>query len=161
MLHHHKCFLFSAIVAISFLSLGDLTPSRAQQTISKTFSFDPDMPDATHGKQGIKHLSLLKSDLVNARGQEVIVWDTEYAPRAINPRHYHPAAITFHIVSGTGVFQEEGKPAVTLKGGDSLFVPAGTTHAHWNPSRTENLRFLEFIVGEKEKSRPEPRPKVN
>jgi hypothetical protein len=53
----------------------------------------PDMPDATHGKLGITHKSLLRSDLAGMTGQEVIVWDTEYAPRAINPRHYHPAAI--------------------------------------------------------------------
>jgi mannose-6-phosphate isomerase-like protein (cupin superfamily) len=50
---------------------------------------------------------------------------------------------------------------VTLKAGDSLFTPAGTTHTHWNPSHTESLRFLEFIVGEKEKARPEPLPQSN
>src|SRR5882724_1607087 len=83
----------------------------------------PDMPDATHGELGITHKSLLRSDLAGIIGQEVIVWDTEYAPRAINPRHYHPAAITFHVVSGTGVWQEEGKAPVTLKA-DSLFTPA-------------------------------------
>jgi len=76
----------------------------------------------------------------------------------INPRHLHPAAITFHVLSGTGVWQEEGKPPVTLKAGDSLFVPAGTIHAHWNPSATERLRFLEFIVAEKDKGRSIPQP---
>ena len=119
------------------------------------------MPDATRGKQGITHTALLKSDLAGVSGQEVIVWDTEYAPRAINPRHYHPAAITFHVVSGTGIWHEEGKTPVTLKAGDSLFAAAGTTHSHWNPSHTEKLRFLEFIVGEKDKARPEPRPRSN
>jgi quercetin dioxygenase-like cupin family protein len=117
---------------------------------------DHDMPDATRGKQGITHAALLKTDLAGPSGQEVIVWDTEYAHRAINPRHYHPAAITFHVLSGTGRWQEEGRPPVTLKPGDSLLVPAGTTHAHWNPSHTEKLRFLEFIVGEKDKARPIP-----
>jgi quercetin dioxygenase-like cupin family protein len=120
----------------------------------------PDMPDPSRGKQGITHTALLKTDVVGIARREVIVWDTEYAPRAINPRHYHPAAITFHVVSGTGVWQEEGKDPVTLKTGDSLFTPAGTTHTHWNPSHTETLRFLEFIVGEKDKARPEPRPEA-
>ena len=116
------------------------------------------MPDATHGKVGITHRSSLKSDVPGNPGQEVIVWDTEYAPRAINPRHYHPAAITFYVVSGTGIWQEDGKAPLTLKAGDSLFVPAGTTHTHWNPSYTESLRFLEFIAGAKDKVRPEPQP---
>ena len=118
------------------------------------------MPDPTKGKQGIEHTSLLRTDVVDAGGEEVIVWDTEYAPRAINPRHYHPSAITFYIVSGSGIWHEEGKEPVTLRPGDSLFVPAGTTHAHWNPSHSEKLRFLEFIVGPKDKSRPIPSPQA-
>jgi quercetin dioxygenase-like cupin family protein len=85
-----------------------------------------------------------------------LVWDREYAPRAINPRHYHRAASTFHIVSGTGIWQEERKGPVTLKAGDGLFTPAGTTHTHWNPDHTESLRFLEFIVRKKDRIRPEP-----
>ena len=128
----------------------------AQQAV--THAVHPDMPDPTRGKQGITHNALLRADIAGLAGQEVIVWDTEYAPRAINPRHHHPAAITFHVLAGTGVWHEEGKEPVTLRPGDSLFTPAGTTHSHWNPSHTDNLRFLEFIVGEKDKARPEPRP---
>ena len=139
----------AAIAAIAILNSAE--PGRAQQII-------PDMPDATRGKQGIAHTSLLRRDIAGAPAREVIVWDTEYAPRAINPHHYHPAAITFHVVAGIGIWQEEGKAPVTLKAGDSLFVSAGTIHSHWNPSHTEPLRFLEFIVGEKDKARPEPRP---
>jgi quercetin dioxygenase-like cupin family protein len=144
------------VLVIALLSVVAGTSSQAQQMMMHPPH--PDMPDPTRGKQGITHRALLKSDVAGVSGQEVIVWDTEYAPRAINPRHYHPAAITFHVISGTGIWQEEGKPAVTLKAGDSLFTPAGTTHSHWNPSHTEKLRFLEFIVGEKDKARPEPRP---
>lgn len=109
-------------------------------------------------KAGITHTALLKSELPGTNGQEVTVWDTEYAPGAVNPRHLHPAAITFRVLSGTGVWQEDGKPPVTLHAGDSLFVPAGTIHSHWNPSTTELLRFLEFIVAEKGKGRSIPQP---
>jgi quercetin dioxygenase-like cupin family protein len=144
------------VAALAMLSLAAGTPARAQQ--GAVHPPELDIPDATHGKIGITHKSLLKSDVSGNPGQEVIVWDTEYAPRAINPRHYHPAAITFYIVSGTGIWQEDGKAPLTLKAGDSLFVPAGTTHAHWNPSYTESLRFLEFIAGAKDKVRPEPQP---
>jgi quercetin dioxygenase-like cupin family protein len=109
-------------------------------------------------KAGITHTALLKEVLPNTANQEVIVWETEYAPGAVNPRHMHPAAVTFHVLSGTGVWQEEGKSPVTLHAGDSLFVPAGTVHSHWNPSTTEPLRFLEFIVAEQGKARSIPRP---
>ncbi len=110
-------------------------------------------------KAGVTHTPLLQTELPNSSGQEVTVWDTEYAPGAINPRHLHPAAITFHVLSGTGVWQEDGKPPVTLHAGDSLFVPAGTVHTHWNPSTTERLRFLEFIVAEKGKGSSIPQPR--
>jgi quercetin dioxygenase-like cupin family protein len=111
-------------------------------------------------KVGITHTPLLKSVLPGTANEEVIVWDTEYAPGAVNPRHFHPAAITFRVLSGTGIWQEEGKPPVTLHAGDSLFVPAGTIHSHWNPSANDPLRFLEFIVAEKDKGRPVARPET-
>lgn len=119
-------------------------------------------PAAGQERRGIiPHTPLLKMLLPNTQNQEVAVYETEYAPGGINPRHLHPAAITFHVLSGTGVWQEEGKAPVTLRAGDSLFVPAGTIHAHWNPSATENLRFLEFIVAEKDKGRSIPQPAKN
>jgi quercetin dioxygenase-like cupin family protein len=150
-------FVIIAAVAIASLAAGK--PTRAEPNASRPP--DLDMPDAAHGKVGITHKSFLKRDIPGTSGQEVVVWDTEYAPRGINPRHFHPAAITFYVVSGTGIWQEDGKAPLTLKAGDSLFVPAGTTHAHWNPSYTESLRFLEFIAGPQEKVRPEPSPQSN
>lgn len=84
--------------------------------------------------------------------------DVTYAPGGFNPRHYHPAAVTFHIIAGKPVFQEEGKPPVSLKPGDTLLAPAGTTHSHWNPSSTEGMRWLEFIVAPKGKGRSIPNP---
>jgi len=88
----------------------------------------------------------------------VTVLDVTYLPGAINPRHFHPAAVTFHVISGTPVFQEEGQAPLTLKTGDSLLIPAGTTHSHWNPSQTEGVRWLEFIVAEKGKGRSIRKP---
>src|SRR5713101_2170566 len=106
--------------------------------------------DEVLSQQPITHTPLLRSQLRDVT-EEVIVWDTEYAPGAVNPRHFHPAAITFRVISGTGVWQEEGKVPVTLHAGDSLLAPAGIVHSHWNPSSTERLRFLEFIVAEEGK----------
>ena len=109
-------------------------------------------------KVGITHTPPPKSVLPGRANEEVIVWDTQYAPGAVNPRHLHPVAITFRVLSGIGIWQEDGKPPVTLHAGDSLFVPAGTVHSHWNPSTGDPLRFLEFIVAEKDKGRSIPRP---
>jgi quercetin dioxygenase-like cupin family protein len=106
----------------------------------------------------ITHTLLFKGALSDTAGQEVVVWDTRYEPGALNPRHLHPAAITFHVLSGIGVWQEDGKAPVTLHAGDSLFVAAGTIHSHWNPSTAEPLRFVEFIVAPKDQGRSIPQP---
>ncbi len=113
---------------------------------------------AQEKRRVIPHPPLLKMVLPDTANQEAAVYEVEYAPGGINPRHLHPAAITFHVLSGTGVWQEDGKPPITLHAGDSLFVAAGTIHSHWNPSTTERLRYLEFIVAEKDKGRAIPQP---
>ena len=83
---------------------------------------------------------------------------TRYAPGAVNTRHLHPAAVTFRVISGTGNWQEEGKPPVTLHAGETLLASAGTVHTHWSPSKTEPLRFIELIVAEDGQNRSAPRP---
>jgi quercetin dioxygenase-like cupin family protein len=83
-------------------------------------------PAASQGKRGvIPHAPLLKTVLPGTANLEVAVYVTEYGPGGINPRHLHPAAVTFYVVSGTGVWQEDGKPPVTLHAGTvCLFLPA-------------------------------------
>lgn len=106
---------------------------------------------------GVTHTLLFKGQVPGA-DEQVIVWDTQYAPGAINPRHLHPEAVTFRVISGTGIWQEEGKPPVTLRAGQTFLAPAGTIHTHWNPSTTEPLRFIELIVAKQGEDRSVPRP---
>ena len=120
----------------------------------ETYAQESNLPQKT----GVTSTEILERLVPDTTNKEVTVLDVRYAPGAINRRHFHPAAVTFYILSGTPVFQEEGKQPFTLKPGDSLLVPAGTTHAHWNPSNTEGLRWLEFIVAEKGKGRAIRKP---
>jgi quercetin dioxygenase-like cupin family protein len=147
---------------IGFAAIGVVCVFQTQPAASQEkqiLAQSPNSRPSAKEKRGvIPHAPLLKSVLPNTANQEVAVYETEYAPEGINPRHLHPAAITFYVLSGAGVWQEEGKPPITLKAGDSLFVPAGTIHSHWNASTTEPLRFLEFMVAEKDKGRAIPQP---
>lgn len=114
--------------------------------------------DALQQKTGVTSTQLFESAVPGTADQEVTVLDVTYAPGGFNPRHFHPAAVTFHVLAGTPVFQEEGKAAITLKPGDSLLVPAGTTHSHWNASQNESARWLEFIVAPHGKGRSIRKP---
>jgi len=69
---------------------------------------------------GITHTLLFKGQ-VSGTDEQVIVWDTQYAPGAVNPRHLHPAAVTFRVISGTGIWQEETKSPVTLHAGEIAY----------------------------------------
>ena len=115
-------------------------------------------PKDTPQRSGVTSTDLIVSKVDGTANLEFTVLDVKYEPEGINRRHFHPAALTFYVVSGTMVFQEEGKEPITLNPGDSLLVPAGTTHSHWNPSKTEGARFLEFIVAEKGKGRSIRKP---
>jgi len=50
----------------------------------------------------IPHAPLLKTAVPDTANQEVAVYHVEYEPGGINPRHLHPAAVTFHILSASG-----------------------------------------------------------
>jgi len=78
-------------------------------------------PAASQERRGvIPHAPLLKTVLPDTANLEVAVYETEYAPGGINPRHLHPAAITFYVVSGSGIWQEEGKAPVNTQGWGQL-----------------------------------------
>jgi len=127
-------------------------------TILSTVTGHAQDAKAAAQKIGVSSSELFVAAVPGAGNTEVTVVDVTYLPGAMNPRHFHPAAVSFHVLSGTPVFQEEGKEPVTLRPGDSLLIPAGTTHSHWNPSKTEGVRLLEFIVAEKGKGRSIRKP---
>ena len=129
--------------------------SGAALAVSAAYAQDPkDVPQKT----GVTPNDLVVRGVDGAENLEFIVIDVKYEPGGINRRHYHPAAVTFYVLSGTPVFQEDGQGTVTLETGDSLLVPAGTTHSHWNPSRTQGVRWLEFIVAERGKGKSIRKP---
>jgi quercetin dioxygenase-like cupin family protein len=81
--------------------------------------------------------------------KEFRVLQTTYAPGGQNPKHYHTSHVVFYVLEGAGVWQEDDKPPVTLRPGESLHVRPGTVHAHRNASATERLVFLEFVIADK------------
>src|SRR3546814_21129026 len=83
---------------------------------------------------GTSRTDLLRHDL-SAPGREVIQELVELAPGAAAPRHSHPGEELVYVVEGVLEYQLDGKPPVTLKAGDVLFIPSGGVHAAKNVSR--------------------------
>lgn len=56
-------------------------------------------------------------------------WVT-FEPGARTAWHTHPLGQTLHVVSGLGLFQTEGELIVTIRPGDTIWIPPGERHWH-------------------------------
>ena len=80
--------------------------------------------DAMSAQQsGTKRTDLQRHDL-SAPGREVIQARVELAPGVAFPGHMHPGEEIMYVLEGSLEYEVEGKPPVTLKAGDVLFIPA-------------------------------------
>src|SRR5262245_14605775 len=101
-------------------------------------------------QQGVKRTDLQRHDL-SVPGREVIQVRVELAPGVTFPRHTHPGEEIIYVLEGSMEYEVEGKPPVTLKSGDVLFIPAGTIHAARNAGTGNAAELATYIV---EKGKP-------
>jgi quercetin dioxygenase-like cupin family protein len=94
---------------------------------------------------GIKRTDLMRHDL-SAPGREVIQVLVEFAPGVAFPNHSHPGEELVYVVEGLLEYALEGRPPVTLKAGDVLFIPAGVAHAVKNVGSTNAAEIATYIV---------------
>jgi quercetin dioxygenase-like cupin family protein len=108
----------------------------------------PDMAQAQQA--GIKRTDLQRHDL-SAPGREAVQVRVDIDPGAAFGRHTHPGEEIIYVLAGSIEYQVEGKPPVTLKPGDVLFIPAGTIHAAKNVGSVTASELATYIV---EKDKP-------
>ena len=94
---------------------------------------------------GIKRTDLQRHDL-SVPGREVIQVLVEFAPGVVAPRHSHPGEEIAYVIEGVFLYELDGAPPVTLKAGESLFIPAGTPHKVTNVGTANALELATYIV---------------
>jgi len=99
---------------------------------------------------GSKRTDLQRHDL-SIPGREVIQVVVELAPGVTAPAHSHPGEEIIYVLEGLWEYQVEGKPAVTLKAGEVLFIPAGAIHSAKNVGSSPGAELATYIV---EKGKP-------
>ena len=99
---------------------------------------------------GARRMDLQRHDL-SVKGREVIQTIVELEPGTTAPRHSHPGEEIIYVIEGTWEYTVEGKPPVTLKAGDVLFIPAGTIHSARNVGADRGRELATYIV---EKGKP-------
>jgi quercetin dioxygenase-like cupin family protein len=101
---------------------------------------------------GIKRTDLQRHDL-SVPGREVVQVRVELAPGVSFPKHTHPGEEIIYVLEGTWEYTVEGKPPVTLKAGDVLFIPAGTIH----PARHRQRSGARHVYRRKRQAAPRAR----
>ena len=100
---------------------------------------------------GSKRIDLQRHDL-SVEGREVVQAIVELDPGVTSARHTHPGEEIVYVLEGAPLeYEVEGKPPVTLKPGDVLFIPAGTIHAAKNVGSRKGAELATYIV---EKGKP-------
>ena len=101
-------------------------------------------------QQGLKRTDLQRHDL-GIPGREAIQTRIDFAPGVTAPMHKHPGEEVIYVLEGLLEYHVEGKPPVTLKAGDVLFVPAGIIHGAKNVGSGNASELATYIV---EKGKP-------
>ena len=99
---------------------------------------------------GTKRTDLQRHDL-SIPGREAIQVRVDIGPGEVAPRHRHPGEEIIYVLEGTLEYEVDGKPPVTLKAGDVLFIPYGTVHSARNPGSVNAAELATYIV---EKGKP-------
>ncbi|GLQ97783.1 cupin domain-containing protein [Dyella mobilis] len=95
--------------------------------------------------QGMHRQDLSRHNL-SIPGYEEVQARVDLDPGATAPNHKHPGEEIIYVIEGTLTYRLEGRPPVTLKAGDVLFVPAGVVHSATNVGQTEAAELGTYIV---------------
>jgi quercetin dioxygenase-like cupin family protein len=98
----------------------------------------------------VKRIDLQRHDL-SIPGRETVQAIVEIAPGQLAPRHSHPGEEIIYVLEGQLEYALDGKPPVTLKTGEVLFIPYGTIHSARNVGTGRGAELATYVV---EKGKP-------
>lgn len=98
---------------------------------------------------GIARTNLQRHDL-SVAGREMIQVRVDFEPGAAAPAHRHPGEEIVNMLAGSLEYRVEGRPAVTLRAGDVLFIPSGAVHAVRNVGGDKASELATYVVAKGE-----------
>lgn len=96
----------------------------------------------------MKRTVLIKTDLSGIEGKEAVLALVEFMPGAATDPHYHPGEELAYLLEGTVSMEMKGKPAITVKPGDTFHLPPRQVHRVKNFSVTTPAKALTFTISE-------------
>ena len=93
---------------------------------------------------------LMSKDLTDIPGREVMMITVQKAPGGSDPIYRHNAHGFIYVLEGSIVMQVDGGKEVTLTPGQTFYEGPSDVHVVGrNPSSTEPVKFLVFLVKDK------------
>ncbi|MBZ9783133.1 cupin domain-containing protein [Pseudomonas sp. REP124] len=135
--------MFGAAIAAA-VSLSGMTAIAHAEDVKNSAAVQG-APAAKSWQTGLHRTDLVKRDL-GVSDREVIQVRVDFDPGVAAPKHSHPGVEVAYVISGTFKYELEGQPAVTLKAGDSLYIPEGTAHIATNIGSTTGSELATYIV---------------
>ncbi len=94
---------------------------------------------------GIRRSDILRHDS-SLPGREIVQVRVDFAPGVSFPRHHHPGEEIAYVLEGSLEYQIDGRPPVTLKTGEAMFIPAGAIHSAKNAGKDNAAELATYIV---------------
>jgi quercetin dioxygenase-like cupin family protein len=94
--------------------------------------------------------SLLRKDLPDVPGKEMLMITVDYPPGAVDPVHRHDAYTFVYVLEGSIVMQVRGGKEVTLKPGQTFYEGPEDVHTVGrNASTTKPAKFVVVLLKKK------------
>lgn len=94
---------------------------------------------------GVTRADLLKEEL-SVPGREVSQVRVDFAPGVVAQRHSHPGEEVAYVLEGTLEYRIDNQAPVTLKAGQTLFIPAGAVHTAKNVGNVKASELATYIL---------------
>ncbi|MBX4928961.1 cupin domain-containing protein [Rhizobium binae] len=98
-----------------------------------------------HAEQPLQRTDLVRSD-IDAPGHEAVQVRVDFAPGVLAPKHAHPGEEIAFVLEGTLEYRLDGQEPVTLKAGQSLFIPSGLVHSARNVGSGKASELATYVV---------------
>lgn len=94
---------------------------------------------------GVTRKDLQRHDL-SIGGREVVQTEVTLAPGVLAPRHWHPGEEIVYVLEGELEYVIDGRPPVTVKAGEVLFIPARAVHSARNAGAVDGTELATYLV---------------
>lgn len=109
------------------------------------------LPLVSHAQgAGISRTDLQRHDL-SVPGREMVQVLVGFAAGAMAGNHHHHGEEVVYVTQGALEYRLEGRPPVTVKAGEALFIPSGVNHEVRNVGNGPGAELATYIV---EKGKP-------